>query len=204
MGVFKSIVKAGSGLTPWPGSKGPPATRANPVGSLLADRFRQIFGLGDDWAPTSYGDYLAVSPTVYACVNLRARNLARVRLRLYARQPGGAIAPVEDGHPVQRLLDRPNQFWSRQRFWYMVEASLGLWGSAPVALFRNGLGQAKELWWLHPSRFKVVPDPASYVKGYIYTKNGADIAFAPDEVLWLRYPNPIEEYAPPPPSRRCA
>ena len=95
----------------------------------------------------------------------------------------------------QQVLDGVNPFWSRQRFWYMVEVSLGLWGSAPVALFRNGLGQVKELWWLRPSRFKVVPDPASYIKGYIYSKDGADIAFAPDEVVWFRYPNPIEEYA---------
>ncbi len=194
MGLFHAIVKTGAKLAPrgWIGDRR--ATRSNPVGGLLSDRSRQLFGVGDDWTPSSYGDYLAVSPTVYSCINLRARNLARVRLRVFQRSSSG-IAPVEDSHPLQRLFDRPNPFWGRQRFWYMVEASLGLWGSAPIAIFKNGLGEVRELWWLHPSRFKVVPDPSHYIKGYIYTKDGAEIAFAPDEVLWFRYPNPIEEYA---------
>ena len=169
--------------------------RANPVASLLSDRYTQRLGLGDDWAPTSYGDYMAISPTIYACVHLRARNLARIRLRVHQRRTDGVVAPVGDTHPVQRFLDSVNPHWSRQRFWYIVEASLGLWGSAPIALFRDGRGEVKELWWLQPSRFKVVPDATSYIKGYLYTRDGVEVAFAPDEVLWFRYPNPIQEYA---------
>jgi len=170
--------------------------RANPVAGLLFDRGAERLGLGDDWAPASYGDYAAISPAVYACVHLRARNLARVRPRLFARQADGSAVPVSDTHPAQRLLDAVNPFWSRHRFWYIVEASLGLWGSAPVALFRDSRGQVRELWWLHPSRFKVVPDRSAYIKGYLYAASGVEIALAPKDVLWFRYPNPIQEYAP--------
>ncbi len=169
--------------------------RANPVATLLSDSYQQRFGMGDDWSPSSYGDYLAISPTVYACVHLRARNLSRVRLRLYRSTEGGATVPLPDTHPAQLLLDSVNPFWSRQRFWYMVEASLSLWGSAPVVLFRDGRGNVRELWWLRPSRFKVIPDASAYIKGYLYTKDGVDVAFGPEDVLWFRYPNPIEEYA---------
>ncbi len=201
MHIAHAITKARALLVP---RISPPSTmgkeagglgRANPVAGLLYDHGAERLGLGDDWAPSTYGDYLAVSPTVYACVHFRARNLARVRLRLHARGPDGSLAPVADEHPAQRLLDRPNPFWSRQRFWYMVEASLDLWGSAPVALARDGRGRVRELWWLHPSRFHVVPGRAEYVAGYLYAKDGLEIAFAPQDVLWFRYPNPLQEHA---------
>ena len=77
----------------------------------------------------------------------------------------------------------------------MVEASLCLWGSAPVAVFRDGLGMVRELWWLHPSRFRVVPDAQRYIRGYLYHRDGREVAFRPEEVVWFRYPNPIDEYA---------
>src|SRR5206468_7456049 len=86
--------------------------RANPVASLLSDPFTRRDGLGDDWSPRAYGDYAAMSPAVYACVNLRARNLARVRLVVHQRRDGVAM-PVPESHPAQRLFDRVNPFWSR-------------------------------------------------------------------------------------------
>ena len=193
MSVLKNLGNAAARLAPWRGGRS--TTRANPIAHLLSNVFQQRVGLGDDWAPTSYGDYLAISPTVHACVNFRARNLSRVRPVIMEKQENGAHLPVGDNHPAQRLLDTINPFWSRQRFWHMIEASLGLWGSAPVALFRDGRDQVRELWWLRPNRFRVVPDPVGYIQGYIYTRDGMDIAFRPDEILWFRYPNPIEEYA---------
>ena len=170
-------------------------TRASPVAPLLSDPFTQRRGLGDDWAPTGYGDYLAVSPAVYACIHFRARNLARVRLRAHQRDASGNVIPLPDAHPLQTLFDSVNPHWSRQRFWYIVEASLSLWGSAPIALFRDQRGDVREMWWLHPSRFKVIPHPRDYISGYLYSKNGVDIAFSPQDVLWFRYPNPLDEYA---------
>ena len=170
-------------------------SRAHPTSHLLSDSFQQRAGLGDDWAPSAYADYLAVAPAVYACVNLRARNLARVPLQVLRVEENGTPGPVGEAHPAQRLLDGLNPFWSRQRFWYMIEASLNLWGSAPVAMFRDGRGAVRELWWLRPNRFRVVPDPAGYIAGNLYLKDGREIALARDEVLWFRYPNPLEEYA---------
>ena len=74
----------------------------------------------------------------------------------------------------------------------MIEASLCLWGSAPAAVFRDGRGAVRELWWLRPNRFRVVPDAAGYISGYLYVKDGREIALGRDEVVWFRYPNPIE------------
>ena len=170
--------------------------RGHPLGEVLSDAFQRRAGLGDDWAPGAYADYLAVAPAVYACVNLRARNLARIPLRVHrAGANGEVLAPVGAAHPAQRLFDGPNPFWSRQRFWHVIEASLCLWGSAPAAVFRDGRGAVRELWWLRPNRFRVVPDPVGYISGYLYVKDGREIALGRDEVVWFRYPNPIEEYA---------
>lgn len=46
-------------------------SRANPAGPSLSDPGAERWGMGSDWAPREYGDYLTVSPVVYACVNLR-------------------------------------------------------------------------------------------------------------------------------------
>lgn len=189
MSLIERVV-AGAGRLAGRGS------RAHPLGGALSDAFQRRGGVGDDWAPGAYADYLAVAPAVYACVNLRARNLARIPLRVHRVGAGGETgAPVGASHPAQRLFDGPNPFWSRQRFWYVVEASLCLWGSAPAAVFRDGRGGVRELWWLRPNRFRVVPDAAGYIAGYLYVKDGREIALGRDEVVWFRYPNPIEEYA---------
>ena len=183
-------VVAGAGRLVGRGSRG------HPVGGVLSDAFQRRAGVGDDWAPGAYADYLAVAPSVYACVNLRARNLARIPLRVHRVGANGEVSsPVGASHPAQRLFDGPNPFWSRQRFWYVIEASLCLWGSAPAAVFRDGRGEVRELWWLRPNRFRVVPDAAGYIAGYLYVKDGREIALSRDEVVWFRYPNPIEEYA---------
>jgi HK97 family phage portal protein len=168
--------------------------RAHPAGNTLSSFSGERWGLGEEWAPRKYGDYFSVSPIVYACVNLRARNLARVRLTAHTQQENGETTPVGASHPAQRLLDRPNPHWSRYRFWYMVEASLALYGSAPVAIFRDAAGVPTELWWLHPSGFRVVTHPSDYLQGYLYEQAGAPVAFRPEDVVWFRHPNPQAEH----------
>ena len=153
--------------------------------------------MGDDWAPGGVCRLLGGGAG-----GLCLRELA-------GAEPGSDSAAGAPGggerrgvwrrwaaaHPAQRLFDGPNPFWSRQRFWHVIEASLCLWGSAPAAVFRDGRGAVRELWWLRPNRFRVVPDPAGYISGYLYVKDGREIALGRDEVVWFRYPNPIEEYA---------
>ena len=146
-----------------------------------------------DWkTENSYGEYYARSAPVYSAIKLRQDAVAGVPLQVCG--PEGR--PVEPGHPARRLLDRPNPFWTHGDLWRATETYLGLWGSAYWGLERDDRGQPFEMWPLRPDRVRVVPDPDQYIKGFVYVGRGRELVpYAPDDVVWLRYFNPLDEYA---------
>lgn len=76
----------------------------------------------------------------------------------------------------------------------MTELSLNIWGESFWVMTKNSRGIPIELWWAKPDRMRIVPHPDNYIEGYIYEWNGERIPFTADEVVWLRYPNPLDEY----------
>ena len=112
-----------------------------------------------------------------------------------ARERAGG-EPVEAGHPLQRLLDSPNPFWSRSDLWRATETYLSLWGSAFWGLERDDAGSIVEIWPLRPDKMRVIPDAARYIKGFVYVGAGSELApYLPEDVVWMRYFNPLDEYA---------
>ena len=104
--------------------------------------------------------------------------------------------PVGAGHPLQRLLDSPNAFWSRSDLWRATETYLSLWGSAFWGLERDEDGGIAEIWPLRPDKMRVIPDPKRYIKGFVYVGAGsALVPYLPEDVVWMRYFNPLDEYA---------
>ena len=104
--------------------------------------------------------------------------------------------PVEAGHPLQRLLDSPNPFWSRSDLWRATETYLSLWGSAFWGLERDEAGSIVEIWPLRPDKMRVIPDAARYIKGFVYVGAGSELVpYLPEDVVWMRYFNPLDEYA---------
>ena len=71
-------------------------------------------GSGTGWARTEYGEYYATSVSVYAAVKLRAEALSRPPLQVYRRDAQGIRLPVEQTHPMQRLFDRVNHWFTRR------------------------------------------------------------------------------------------
>jgi HK97 family phage portal protein len=73
---------------------------------------------------------------------------------------------------------------------------MGVWGESYWAVERDR-GRPREIWWMKPSRVQPIPDESGYLKGYAYLSvSGEVISFTPDEVVWFRYPNPIDEFSP--------
>ena len=113
--------------------------------------------------------------------------------RLIARKRAEAVGP---DHPVQRLLDAPNPFWTRGDLWRATETYLSLWGSAFWGLERDELGRVAEIWPLRSDRMRVVPDPRRYIRGFVYVGQGRQlISYVPEDIVWIRYFNPLDEYA---------
>ncbi len=150
-----------------------------------------------EYAPAEYGTYIATSVNVYAAAKLRAQNLAQLPLKLYRVGRNGARREVTRGR-LYRLIQKPNPFWTFGRLIRMSELSLCLWGQTFWILERgpDGRGVPTEIWWARPDSMRPVVDPQKYLRGFIYEVNGERLAFRPDEVVWIRYENPLDEFSP--------
>ncbi len=219
---FDRLRMSGAGASPSPQpsptrGEGAVVQRGNRAAAASFDRLGSLDTLrmsggvgagGEGWARPEYGRYMATSPSVYAAVRLRAEAVTRPPLRVYrvegsspSPQPspikGEGVnrrVPVEASHPAARLLERVNPWYTRADLWRATEIYLCLWGSAFWAIERGEDGEP-ELWPLRPDRMAVIPDRQRYVRGFVYRGEVEQVAYTPDEIVWLRYFNPLEELA---------
>ena len=174
-------------------------TRAFVPGPGVVDPALMTFGTDPDvFSPEAYAEYLATSNGVYACAKLRATLLASLPLKHYRIGTDGARVEVTGGRLFE-LTQKVNKFWTFSRLIEMTELSLSVWGTCYWFLERgpNGRGVPSEIWWARPDKVRVVPHPTEYVSHFLYepSNGGAPIRFERDEVIWMRYPNPIDEYS---------
>ena len=168
--------------------------RANRASRVDVDRLQEIAGPGAGWARTEYGEYYATSVSVYSAIKLRADALSRPNLLIHQRAADGTLLPIGHDHPARLLLDRVNPWYTRGDLWRTTETYLSIWGSSFWALERDENGQW-EIWPLRPDRVSVLPDRRRYVRGFVYQGRNGPVAYTPDEILWIRYFNPLEEHA---------
>ncbi len=176
--------------------------KANRSTRITVDKIDSLDGIGGDWASRRYGEYYATSASIYAAVRTRADAVGRPPLVVEKRvdissDTGGTVSwvPVDIGHPLQRLIDRPNNSWGRVELIRAIESNLLLWGSAFLGIERNDDGVVSELWPLRPDRMRVMPDIRKYVRGFVYEHAGQRVAYLPEEVVWFKQFNPLEEFA---------
>lgn len=167
-----------------------------PVGPgtvLMGDRY---FGHDQsEFAPPEYGDYVATSNDVYSVVMARARLLSGLRLRFY--RGSGTNKKDADASPAAKLYRYVNPYWTAERLERMDEIAMGLWGHTAWAIEPGAGGQPDQIWWLKPSRLKPVPHERHYLAGFLYEAvTGEAIPFEPHEIVWFRYPNPLDEFSP--------
>jgi HK97 family phage portal protein len=170
---------------------GPGAVPDQSGGGYLA-----AFGQEDE-RRIDYGEYIQTSNAVYTAARIRASLMSSVPIVAYRVAGDGRKDKVTSG-PLVELLAKVNPFWTFQRLIEMTELSLCLWGSAYVFLDRgtNRRQAPRELWWARPDRVTVVPDKEKYVSHFLYQVGDEEqpIRFERDEVIWFRYPNPMNEF----------
>lgn len=149
----------------------------------------------EEYSPEHYGDYLVTSNEVFSAAMLRARSMAGLTLRLYD-EDGPEKSEITAG-PEWDLLRHVNPFWTRRRLAMMDELAMCLWGESFWAVERDRSGQPIEIWWLKPSRVRPVPHVSDYLTEFVYEPvHGGDlIRFRADEIVWHRYPNPLDEFS---------
>ena len=162
--------------------------KANKAARVEGNEWKRLWGIGDEWARPVYGEYAATSSAVYSAVKVRSDAVGRVPFKVMSGD-----MPVADSHPLVKLL-QGHGWYSGAELWRITEQNLCLWGSAFWAVADSDLG-GKELWMLRPDRVRVLPSGSGGVKGYIYSSVGGDVAYVPEEIVWFRYNNPLEEFA---------
>ena len=168
--------------------------RSNRAAAADLDPFLEVSGAGTGWARPEYGNYYASSAPVYAAIKLRAEALSRPPVLVLRQSPEGTRRPVGPSHPAQRLLDRVNRWYTLGDLWRATEIYLSLWGSAFWALERDEEGQL-EIWPLRPDRVSLLPSKRQHIRGFVYLGRTGPVAYTVDEMVWIRYFNPLEEYA---------
>ena len=168
--------------------------RANRAASVDVDWFQGTSGAGAGWARTEYGEYYATSVSVYSAIRLRSDALSRPKLVVHRQDQDGSLTPVGPGHPAQQLFERVNPWYTRGDLWRAIEIYLNLWGSSFWALEQDENGKW-EIWPLRPDRVTVLPDSRKFIRGFVYAGRNGLVPYTADEILWIRYFNPLEEFA---------
>ena len=152
--------------------------KANRSSRVIIDRFDAVDGIGGEWASARYGDYYATSSAIYAAVRTRADAVGRPELRVekaVASNGRESWQAVEVGHPLQRLIDRPNGSWSRAELIRAIESNMLLWGSAFLGIEKDDAGVISELWPLRPDRMRVIPDVQGGEAVISHSRGGAPL-----------------------------
>ena len=130
-------------------------------------------------------------PRFRCCALCRPQSQADASARRHASP---ARVSVNPDHPAQQLLDRVNPWHTRGDLWRATEINLCLWGSSFWALERDEAGRP-EIWPLRSDRVRVLPEKQRHVKGFVYMGVNGPVAYTPEEIVWMRYYNPLEPFA---------
>lgn len=160
-----------------------------------------IFGLrGRRQDAELLGTYESVG-TVFAVVHSLAVATSKADWRLYRKSPSGLKEDRElvVSHAAIDRWEMPNPFMPRRRFMEHSQQHLDLVGESDILVSSVALGGKKrlplELWPLRPDRIQPVPDPYTFLKGYVYTSpDGEQIPLEIFECLPILMPDPRNPY----------
>lgn len=127
---------------------------------------------------------------VYACISVIADELSSIRIRLYKGTKDDDVVEVTD-HPALDILQRANSFTTQFDHMWMTIQYLELTGEAPWYVAREKGGVPTSLLLLRPDMLEVVKGTGDrIIDGYEYRVGSKTERLAPEDVVFLRYPDP--------------
>lgn len=124
-----------------------PSTNLSQPAQWLVD----LFGGTTDAGVTVTEQTSMRTSAVYACVNLIARIIGSLPLKVYRRKRDGDAAEVPDTLPYYLLHDEPNPVMTSSVFREFLTANVLLGGNAYAAIGRNQANQVIDLFPIHAS-----------------------------------------------------
>lgn len=195
VGVSPSDAPVSFQLPPFAG-----VTRPNLEGALYPDASFEVFArLGMDR-----------NALVGACITEKASSLPQSTLRVYPDSQGQG-EPLEE-HPLRRLLADPNPVTNEFEFHELQMVYKDLAGACWTLIerARDGVTPAR-IWPIRPDKLRVLPVPgprAPWDYTWLYvpdlTKPDLVVPVAQEDMIRVRYPNPLDPYFGWPPLRPAA
>jgi len=136
--------------------------------------------------------------TLFSVVDLTSTATAAVKWHLMQEAASGieedrTEIPV---HPALSVWRKPNDFFSTKRLVATVQQHVDLAGIGFLVVARDGrFNLPIELWPARPDRIKPVPDPETFIAGYVYTSpDGEQVPLEVEDVLPIIMPDPADIY----------
>ncbi len=97
-------------------------------------------------------------------------------------------------HPFLDLMNRANPIMDGFEVIELIELYQELIGDAYLYKIHDGLHTIREIWPLYAHLVKILPDPNTFIKGYMYGLGPSKVTFQPEDIVHFRFPNPQSYY----------
>jgi HK97 family phage portal protein len=126
----------------------------------------------------------------------RVEKKLRASPRLVVHTKAADVLEEVTDHPLLTLLQQVNPIHNQFDLWELTQVYLEVHDKAFWYLSRDGLGVPNEVWILPSQNVtpKRAPDSRNVVDYYQYRTGAREQRFAPDEVVFFRYPDPRDPY----------
>jgi len=162
-----------------------------------------LFGNNPAWTRKDYAKLTEAGfincITVYACVSLIARSVARLPWILYKKpmQSLGQKSKIEkvEDHPLIDLLHKPNPMEGQAAYFEKVMSYFLISGNSYPERVGPKVGPPRELYCLRPDRMTVIPGKqANLVAGYKYKIGAEPVLFNEKQILHLKTFHPLDDW----------
>lgn len=142
---------------------------------------------------SQYLGQMASSSWVFSVIDRIATSVAAVDWRLVETRGDGTERDVLT-HPALDLWNRPSPYMTRGELLEAATQYFELVGEIPIVILRDGSGSPAEVQLVRPTRITPVPSREAFLAGYIYRVGSEVIPLEVADVIFIRRPNPQDEY----------
>lgn len=130
---------------------------------------------------------------VYTCIEVKATTAIDPRLIVQQRKGDGEWEEIE-GHPLRRLMMRPNPDMDESAFTQAVITCIDVAGVFYAEIVRGPGGLPTELHPLNPAKVAAIPGPKGRAKAYEFKDGTNKIRIPAEDMLVRRKWNPLNKY----------
>lgn len=133
---------------------------------------------------------------VFSIIDRIASSVAATRWTASQHIDGYGRLALDQAHPLVRLWNKPNPFYSQAELIEVLSQHFELVGEMWIVVVRDslGLGLPVELWPVRPDRIAPIPHPKKFISGYVYSLGTERVVLDVDDVIFIRRPSPTNPY----------